>query len=362
MKTTLLSICAFFLLLSAANAQGLEGIIVEKFYVSDAADSTDAADNFAVSPLRIGSVTYRVYADLLPGYEVIQIFGSTDHELRFETTTDFYNDPNFGFTVYQGTSVNNTRKNTTLIDSYLTIGGVASGLLGVPKEEDTDGTIGNLQGILANADASAGLPITGVGAADGLMPGTPIVPNTLGLTTELDVFDQTAGSLFSTNSGTIAALGGMSGVTASNRVLLGQFTTSGTFSFKLNLQLGTPVAGESEVYVAENVGAGELTDSTLVFTSEEDNGGGINVLEVNTKASKVSVYPNPTSELLNFVYSGEHMGNIEWIITDLSGREWMQWNSANRAQRLDVNALPAGAYILVGRSNKGVTTAPFLKQ
>ena len=29
------------------QAQGLQGIVVEKYYVSDAADSIDAADNFA---------------------------------------------------------------------------------------------------------------------------------------------------------------------------------------------------------------------------------------------------------------------------------------------------------------------------
>lgn len=361
MKTTLLTLCAILCFNMFGEAQGLEGIIVEKYYISDAADSIDAAENFAVTPLRVGSVTYRVYADLLPGYEVIQIFGSAEHELRFETTTDFYNDPNYGFSVYQGTSVNNTRKNTTLIDSYLTIGGVANGLLGVPKDEDTDGTIGNLQGILANADSDAGLPITGDTGVDGLMPGTPIVPNVLGLTTELDVLDQTAGNVFSTVGGTIAALGGMAGVTESNRVLVGQFTTFGTFSFKLNLQLGTPVAGESEVYVAENPGADELTDSSLIFTSEDDNGG-INVSEQVKPRSNISLYPNPTQEAMNISYAGDHLGNVQWSITDLSGRERKQWSSASRQQRLDVSELPAGAYIMVGRSSTGVTTAPFLKQ
>ena len=54
------------LLCSAAfvNAQnGLEALTVEKYYVSNA---TDAAGS--VGTLPTGSVTYRFFVDLLPGY------------------------------------------------------------------------------------------------------------------------------------------------------------------------------------------------------------------------------------------------------------------------------------------------------
>ena len=44
---------------------GLENITVEKYYVSNAAD---AAGSVGVLPT--GSVTYRVYADMLPGYNL----------------------------------------------------------------------------------------------------------------------------------------------------------------------------------------------------------------------------------------------------------------------------------------------------
>jgi hypothetical protein len=133
MKKSLLLIATVFTSFIAFSQVGLEGIVVEKYYVSDAADSTDAGDNGAMYPLHVGSVTYRVYANLLPGYKVIQLFGSPQHTMNVATTTAFYNDPNYGFKVYQGTSVNNTKKNTTLIDSYFTIGGVANGLCGVLK-------------------------------------------------------------------------------------------------------------------------------------------------------------------------------------------------------------------------------------
>ncbi|MFN0032596.1 MAG: T9SS type A sorting domain-containing protein [Flavobacteriales bacterium] len=248
-------------------SQGLEGIIVEKYYISDAADSMDAAENGAAFPLHVGSVTYRVYADLLPGYKLIQMFGSPANELRIETSTGFYNDPNYGFTTYQGTSVNNTKKRTTLIDSYLSMGGVATGLMGVLKTEDSDGTIDNIHGLLLNNDPDAGSPIVGAGGIDGLMPGTPVLPNILGLTTELEIFDQTPGNLFSTNGGTVAVLGGVEGVTASNHVLLGQFTTNGELCFELNLQIATPVPGESEIYVANSPAVGEFTLPSLSYCS-----------------------------------------------------------------------------------------------
>jgi hypothetical protein len=342
MKKSLLVLCACVAAALHGSAQGLEGIIVEKYYISDANDSTNAADNFSITPLRVGSVTYRVYADLLPGYKLIQVFGNQNHELNFSTTTDFYNDPNYGFSVYMGTSVLNTRKNTTLIDSYLTAGGVANGLMGVLKTEDTDGSIGNIQNILANNDPAAGIPINGTNASDGLMPGTAILPNTLGLTTELDVFDQTAGGSFSTYGGTIAALGGAEGVTQSNHVLIGQFTTSGTFSFKLNLQISTPVEGESEIYVADNVQTGELTDSTLIYTSESVVPNNIADEQVSTDWS---IFPNPTTDLIQVQFN-RAVGQGSVVIYDAIGNQVLAETVSGNQKSISMSSLPNGIYLV----------------
>ena len=54
------------------SQSGLEGIVVEKYYISDSADSINANDQGATYPLAIGSTTYRVYANLLPGIEKAQ--------------------------------------------------------------------------------------------------------------------------------------------------------------------------------------------------------------------------------------------------------------------------------------------------
>jgi hypothetical protein len=367
MKKIVLSIS--FLALSGFFAKvtaqaGLEGIVVEKFYISDAADSIDAANNGAVYPLYVGSTTYRVYANLLPGYKVIQMFGNTAHPLQIETSTAFYNDPNFGFKVYQGTSVNNTKKNTTLIDSYITVGGVANGLVGVLKSEDTDGSIGNLQGILANTDPQMGLPITGANAQDGLLPGMPIIPNVLGISNELDIFDQTAGASFTTSNGAIAALGGMDGATASNHVLLGQFTTHGDFSFKLNLQILTPTAGVSETYVADSPTGPELTDSTLIYHSNP-NGSGVGIQETIAEAAlsiDYQVYPNPTSESFAIRQHGNMtQSNYDYTVTDLSGKTVLVGHSNAKTTQVDASNLQTGIYIVTMTQDGIVSTSKLIK-
>ena len=359
MKKSLLLIATVFSSFIAFSQVGLEGIVVEKFYISDLADSTDAGDNGAVYPLYAGSTTYRVYANLLPGYKVIQMFGSPQHTLNVHTSTAFYNDPNYGFKVYQGTSVNNTKKNTTLIDSYFTIGGVATGLCGVLKTEDTDGTIGNNQGILANNDALAGLPITGIDGVDGLMPGTPILPNVLGITTELDIFDQTVGNDFTTNGAAIAALGGLEGVTPSNHVLLGQFTTDGVFSFRLNLQLSTPVAGESQIFVPDSAATGEFVDSTLVYSSVPTVG----VEEIAVISNvEFSAYPNPCENNLTIVQSNNQVDRVSMKVLDITGRVVMTDVYWSAKQTVDTSNLPNGFYTIQLERKGQIHAVKFVKK
>lgn len=359
MKKNLLVILVCVLAKIGQSQIGLEGIVVEKFYVSDEADSINADENFATYPLHVGSITYRVYANLLPGYKVIQMFGSGTHTLNVETTTSFYNDPNYGFSTYQGTSVVNTSKHTTLIDSYLTIGGVANGLVGVLKAEDSDGNIGNLQGILANDDASAGAPITGATGVDGLMPGTPILPNILGLTTELDVFDQTPGSVFTTTGGTVAALGGVEGVTSSNHVLLGQFTTDGTFSFSLNIQIATPVEGESQIFVAENPLTGEFLEPTLNYVSE--------VIDAVSESSAINskdfvLFPNPCDNVMTLLQNANVTNLVNVQIIDLTGR--VVYSSVMRSSvlQIDTDELAGGVYTMRLESNGKLEALKFIKR
>jgi hypothetical protein len=292
--------CSF----AAAQAQGLQGIVVERYYVANAADVTDATTEGAVVPLTTGSVTYRVFVDMAPGYKFSQIYGSPTHTMTVSSTANFYNDPNWGVSLDPGTvTTTNIRKNTGMIDSWFTTGGTAVGKVGVRKSDDTDGSLGNAQSILANELGGCfGSVINGAGAADGLVNATAntyLEPNALGLGSALDVLDQTAGSSITISNGAIAALGGVVGATADNLVLIGQFTTTGSLSFALNVQLVNIASGVAENYVASNPVAGELTSTSLTQTVTPscplvtgiDNPGGATLVYSSTNAYYPSCYP-----------------------------------------------------------------------
>ena len=274
MKTKKIIIGLGILLLNAvAYAQGLEGIVVEKYYQANSADVSNAVTNSAITPLTTGSVTYRIYVDMASGYKFNSLYGSSTHSLKVNSTAGFYNDPTYGVYINPGTiSAVNIRKRTAMLDSYFTTGGAGGGKVGVLKTEDTDGSIGNAQlpqPILANNPGGCfGSPITGTGAQDGMVPltsvpATYVVPNFLGLASSLDVLDQTDGNAILLTAHAIAALGGVVGPTSTNMVLVAQFTTSGDLTFELNLQLQNTTTGAAENYVASNPTGNELTHVSL---------------------------------------------------------------------------------------------------
>ena len=97
---------SLILLSTFAQAQnGLEGVIVEKYYISNAADAAGS-----VGALPAGSVTYRVYADLLPGYKFQVLYGVAAHPLKITSTANFFNNEDFGAVTPNSISLNNTKK------------------------------------------------------------------------------------------------------------------------------------------------------------------------------------------------------------------------------------------------------------
>ena len=77
---------SFFIMLCfhVSAQQGLEGIIVEKYYISNENDKAVDGDG---GELPNNSVTYRVYVDMLPGYIFQAAYGVPEHELKISTTT-----------------------------------------------------------------------------------------------------------------------------------------------------------------------------------------------------------------------------------------------------------------------------------
>lgn len=250
----------------AAKAQnGLESIIVEKYYVSNAADSVGAS-GFG-SDLRVGSVTYRVYVDMLPGYKFQAAYGVAGHPVTISTTTQFYTNIDRG-DVYPLYSKTNARLNSVMLDSWLSVGAACASNFGVLKSEDAiagGANVVNASGILANSDASAGIPLT---TSDGLYAGTPEAVTTVGFSAaELDFLSNsgTVGSILTSSNASWASLNGSTGPLASNRVLIGQFTTNGVFHYELNIQIGTPTGG-TQNYVAVNPTGAEISIPSLSGT------------------------------------------------------------------------------------------------
>jgi chitodextrinase len=251
------------LLGTVANAQdGLEKIIVEKYYISTAADSIGSQ-----GVLPVGSVTYRVYADMLPGYKFQALYGNSDHALKINTTTSFFNNEDRGATTANAIASAQLKNNTVALDSWFSVGASATGQFGVLKSEDNGATnLLTLNTLLKNNAAAMGIALT---AQDGNQAGTPEAVTFVGIDPANGIFDAVSqfGKSFTTSDGAISALSGATGPTAENRVLLGQFTTDGTFSFEFNIQIGTPTPGVSQKYVVSNPVNGEKTIPSLKYES-----------------------------------------------------------------------------------------------
>ena len=123
------------LLGTAVQAQdGLEKIIVEKYYIATKADSDGS-----LGALPVGSVTYRVYADMLPGYRFQALYGNADHTLKINSSNPFFNNEDRGATTANGIPSAQLKYNTVALDSWFSVGASAGGQFGVLKSEDNDG-------------------------------------------------------------------------------------------------------------------------------------------------------------------------------------------------------------------------------
>lgn len=251
-----------FLLNTLAYAQnGLDSIIVETYYISDANDTT-VNDDGGVLP--VGSVTYRIYVDLKPGYKFQALYGVPSHTMTMSTTTSFFNNIERGATTPNSITKTHAKNNTVMLDSWLSVGAGCSGNFGILKtEDDSVATVVNNDGVLTNSVSAMGIPLT---FQDGLIAGSPQAVTFVGLSTELDVFGDgtTVGNLFTSDNGSVASLTGSTGPdTSLNQVLIAQITTDGQFCYELNIQIGTPTGGV-ENYVAQNPVGAEIQHPSLM--------------------------------------------------------------------------------------------------
>ena len=229
-------------------AGGLEDIIVEKYHVATPQDI-----KLSDGKLSKGSITYRIYADLAPGYTFQACYGSPTHDLLIKTTTQFYNHPN-GAQFANGIPDGTLNNGTVGLDSWLSVGASSAESIGVVKTTPNDK--GSVAGSPTEVSIFAIKPLLGI--------------------FQFKDSSKTNPTIFLCKNGAWSALGkGTFGPTPENRVLLAQLTTDGVLSFELNLQLGKPEGG-SERYVARDPLKNEILVPALIYPSK------VNPPKVNT--------------------------------------------------------------------------------
>lgn len=276
MKYYSLVLILFLTIRTNLNAQ-LESVRVETYYVSDENDATDTDGGF----LEVGSTTYRIYIDMIPGSKLVEVFGDDEHLFEISTTTTFFNHEDRN--EISGHDINKSRldEGTLPLDTWLAMGQVSRSnsadgvvLFAVPKEDDPDGSIigganndgGSEEvpgGLLVNNDAALGIPLT---ESDGFIP-FDVLPqnwaeqiNPLGLPT---IFDSNEESSFIANTRVMANNGVCGPIAETNEVLVAQLTTTGELSFNLNVVIEYEEEGilQQKSYVATDT----LTSSDVVF-------------------------------------------------------------------------------------------------
>src|SRR6185295_15896533 len=85
--------------------------------------------------LPAGSVTYRIFADMLPGYKFQAAYGVPAHTLLMSTTTSFFNNEDRGATTPTYTKTQ-AKANSVMLDSWLSVGAACVSNFGILKSED----------------------------------------------------------------------------------------------------------------------------------------------------------------------------------------------------------------------------------
>lgn len=184
----------------------IEKVIVEPFHIATSGDEANGGP-------KAGSVTWRIYLDLIPDAEFLFITGDkadVNRTLKFSTTTTFFNHANGD--VQPNVSKANAIAGTIGFDTYLTAGAATNdNYFGVPKTIDPSGYVLNT-GAAFNPSS--------------ISPGVDFTPN----------FKNTPGVTYESTAVTFGPDLGQKGYDPSgqNILLIGQFTTDGEFCFNMS--------------------------------------------------------------------------------------------------------------------------------
>lgn len=364
------------------DTNALEGIIVEKYYLSGADD--------VAAGLPEGSITYRVYADLKPDYTVLNFTAFSVHPISIRVTDggEFYNNtfgvslaPNLNSSLYAVDA-------TSGIDSWLTIGAANEDGFGILKSQDEDESsllAGSADGYLFNEE---GYCLPSLQTQDGIIEGEAPSITTLGETDQLPIFGTANSSQnFEVGDLTIAVLGGVIGPNEENQVLLGQFTTiNGTLEFDINIQIGIPEELQCNVIPSCEKSSIWFTYSFDPQDSENNENPDLNYVTYQNESlsyaddgapctlsiedlqkldNAFSIFPNPTESTTQLSFS-EHLANARYEVFDVSGKLVKSKNigmaSAGSTWEIDLSSVKSGVYLIKVISDESYSIKKLVKR
>lgn len=239
---------------------GLQGILVEPYYVTCA---EDAKGSNSSGILEEGSITYRIFVDLEPGYRFQAAYGSPEHPLLIESNRFFFNHNHSGNTHPNIIPERDLARDIVLLDSWVSAGAATENHIGVPRKYDflaKDGYLKFKSGFLENtfslSENDLGPLALKLEDCDGLartenLPVTTIY-NIDSLGWALSSVSRAKRLLVENGAWACMGKGSVGADSLSgNHVLIAQITTAGTLDFKLNIMIGTP-DGKSIQYVWGN--------------------------------------------------------------------------------------------------------------
>ncbi len=266
MKKSSLFVFLFMSFMSIYAQNALEGIIVEKYYVSTKKDNSKKQLS---GELPVGSTTYRIYVDMAPGCRFMAAYGSPGHPLEINSTENIYNHIDNGAEHPIRIPERTYKKNIVPLDSWITIGPAGENYFGVLKEADTIKDFASVvpfeKGFLISQKKEMGFALQ---ERDGFLRSDNIPDITLyNIDSNLNVLRMvTSGKSFRIENGAWACMGkGVSGVDSlgSNTILIAQITTKGQLSYELNLML-RQADGKVMKYVAKDPVETEVLHKSLI--------------------------------------------------------------------------------------------------
>ena len=249
----------------------LEAVILETYYISDSIDATDLTGG----GLEEGSVTCRIFIDLVEGKKKKKVYGDENHPVSISSTEPFFNNADRGETFGFELNDNKLDEQSTALDTWITLGMATDDHMGILKSEDPDGSMvggenndgGSEEipgGLLTNHTGEMGVPLT---QADGLITADSVPGDFFYFGIEdSSIFGDTARNTFISSDAAIQSQTGLAGPTSANQILVAQITTKGALSFRLNIEVEDTTGHTiNYIYDRENVLEGETYSKWLTY-------------------------------------------------------------------------------------------------